>query len=156
MVLAPPGLALTDTDGSRQGHVVASGDHVMSTLVPSAAAVMAVGEVTVSQIQSRADVTRAYTPGCDGTPQRNPKLVTPSTTLRPVMVDVRGPPESPEHVSFLNDGLLTGALPAQIIVDAMKLDERKLLQAALVSSGMPPDTCCRIVATASGPPCDSG
>ena len=59
VAVAPPGLAVTTTVASCQGHVVVSGTQVTSAMLVPAAAVMEVGEVTVSQIQSRPALTLA-------------------------------------------------------------------------------------------------
>ena len=151
VVVAPPGLAVTRTSGSRHGQVVVSAAHAAVAEVPSAVAVMAVGEVTVSQIQSRAADTRAYTPGDPGSPQRRPQLTTPTCTGSPPAMVVIGPPESPEQVSLRSgaEGGGVGPLPAQIMLARRKSDPSSVEHVASVSSGMPPDTLCRIVAVGS-------
>lgn len=57
VAVAPPGLATTVTTGSRHGHVP-SGIHATSAARDAADTVMATGDVTQSQAQSRAAATR--------------------------------------------------------------------------------------------------
>ena len=99
VAVAPPGLAVTCTVASCHGHV-GSGLHWAVAVPLPTTALMAVGDVTVSQIQSRAALTLAYTPGYRGSPQEYPQLVTPTSTRRPLRSTANGPPESPWQVSL--------------------------------------------------------